>query len=52
LIIPKSINEYWDQVQDAWNSNEISFIQTLYNSIPERIKSVIHAKGDTQDGEQ
>ena len=39
-------NELWEKLQIAWNSVDIDFCERLIESMPERIKEVIQAKGE------
>lgn len=43
--IIKNIDELWDRVQEEWNKIPQEFIDSLYITMPQRIKDLIHAKG-------
>jgi transposase len=42
---PKEVNELWDRVQEVWETIEVEYCRTLIESMPDRIRAVLKAKG-------
>ena len=42
---PKSKEELWEVLQDAWNNIPQDYVQKLQESIPKRIKAVLDNNG-------
>ena len=44
-IIPNNREELWELIFDAWNNLEVSYIQSLYESLPRRMNEIIKMRG-------
>ena len=40
-----SKDDVWTEVQKQWNDVPVSFVQSLYHTMPDRLCAVIKAKG-------
>ena len=41
-----TVDELWDVIVDEWEQIPISFINSLYESIPRRLKALIKNRGE------
>ena len=45
LVQPTSLDQLWEALQEEWANIDMGYIQTLYQSMPCRVNSLLHAKG-------
>jgi len=45
LDIPRNLDEMWVAIQEEWKKIEVEFINTLVESMPNRVEAVMEAKG-------
>ena len=43
--LPRSANELWESVRNAWAAVPVELLQKLYNSIPTRLDKIIECSG-------
>ena len=43
--LPRSANELWESVRNAWAAVPVELLQNLYNSIPTRLDKIIECSG-------
>jgi len=42
----KDLDELWDRIQDVWSKIPVDYLRSLYESMPKRMQSLYHNRGD------
>ncbi|KZO89559.1 hypothetical protein CALVIDRAFT_491646 [Calocera viscosa TUFC12733] len=43
--LPTNVNQLWEALQEEWEGLSISYVQSLYASMPQRLADLVEAKG-------